>query len=195
MRREAGCRRVHIRDITSNNVKHRISNHHAAGRCRSSARDDSYCPLDAEKTPSCSSKQSCCIETHDQRANHKRCWPSTRTHLKHAMPGCATIIPQWDRKPQLTRRWLDAISAGSSCCAQRQRSGVPLRDTRRALCHVVRRFWQTRYRLVWEPGLKLNSIGSGCNLKSDVLEDKQRPRHGSRWILPGWWSATSLEHG
>lgn len=79
VRGEAGYRRVHVRDITSNNVKHRISNHRAAGRCRSSARDDSYCPLNAEKTQSCCSKQSCCIKTHDPRANHKRCWPSTQT--------------------------------------------------------------------------------------------------------------------
>lgn len=107
-------------------------------------------PIDAEKTHSCCSKPSCCIRRHGQRANHKGCWPSTETHPKHAMPGCTAIIPQWDRRPQLTRGRLDAISAGSSCCAQRQRSGGPLRDTRRALCHVVRRLWQTRYRLVWD---------------------------------------------
>lgn len=144
--------------------------------------------------PTCCSKQSCCIKRHVQRANHKRRCPSTQTLLKHAMPGYAAIIPKWDPKPQLTRGWLDAISAGLCRCVQRQRSGAPLRDTRRALCHVRRRFWQTRYRLVRaREDIQLHRIRMEPR-KSDVFEDKQGLRHWSQCISPSWLTVELRQH-
>lgn len=130
-----------------------------------------------------------------QRANHKCCSPSTQTHQKHAMPEYAAIIPQWARKPQLTRRQLDTISAGSLCRAQRQRSAGPLRDTRRALCHVVRRFWQPRYRLVWERSSSStpSDPGATSNQMFSMISKDRGMRAGA--ILPRWVSATSLDDG
>lgn len=90
------------------------------------------------------------------------------------------------RRPQIARGRLDAISAGSWCCAQRQRSGGPLRDTRRALCHVVRRFWQTRYRLVWDRSSSSTPSDPGATSNQMFSKISRGRGTGPGAVLPSW---------
>lgn len=106
--------------------------------------------IDAEKTPRCCWKQSYCIRRQDHRTNHRRCWPSTLTTSKarHARI-CCDYPAMGSQAPTYMRMARHDICGVVVLCPTAAQRGA-LRDTRRALCHVVRRFWQTRYRLVWE---------------------------------------------